>query len=169
MTQNIKSFWVSLYQISQRILFTNNEISYMITICCKLILQTCMWMVLFGINSMLAIERNHGNPFYYLLNCRLSFQYTKHIALKIRPKIEGKVVNNFLPYVLSATWESSPSKYYIAFSREVARDVRHKFLINKCYTSFLSISEMIQDYVVQPYYNKGAIFYAKTSVFLMWL
>ena len=27
---------------------------------------------------------------------------------------------------------------------------------------------MIQDYVVQPYYNKGAIFYAKTSVFLMW-
>ena len=34
---------------------------------------------------------------------RLSFQYTKHIALKIRPKIEGKVDNNFLPYVLSAT------------------------------------------------------------------
>ena len=92
----------------------------------------------------------------------------KHIALKIRPKIESKVDNNFLPYVLSATWESSPSKYHIAFSREVARDVRHKFLINKCYTSFLSISEMIQDYVVQPYYNKVAIFYAKYSVFMMW-
>ena len=130
----------------------------MITICCKLILQTCMLMVLFGINSMLAIP----------IECRLSFQYTKHIALKIRPKIEGKVDNNFLPYVLSATWESSPSKYYIAFSREVARDVRHKFLINKCYTSFLSISEMIQDYVVQPYYNKVAIFHAKYSISMMW-
>jgi len=163
LTQNIKSFWVSLYQISQRILFTNKEISYMITICCKPILQSCLFMVLF------AIERNHGKPFYFLLNYRLSFQYTKHIAIKVRPKIEGKVDNNFLPYVLSATWESSPSKYHIAFSREVAWDVRHKFLINKCYTSFLSISEMIQDYVVQPYYNKGAIFYAKTSVFLMWL
>ena len=159
MTQNNKSFWVSLYWICQRILFTNKEISYMITICCKPILQTCMLMVL---------ERNHGKPFYFLLNYRLSFQYTKHIALKIRPKIESKVDNNFLPYVLSATWESSPSKYQIAFSREVAWDVRRKFLINKCYTSFLSISEMIQDYVVQPYYNKVAIFYAKYSIFMMW-
>ena len=120
-------------------------------------LQIRMVRILFSIYLMPAI------PIY-----RLSFLHTKHIAPKIRPKIEGKVDNNFLPYVLSATWESSPSKYHIAFSREVARDVRRKFLINKCYTSFLSISEMIQDYVVQPYYNKGAIFYAKTSVFLMW-
>ena len=153
MTQNTKSFWISLHSMCKQMSFTNKEIIYMITLCCiSFILHIYNKMVLFSID----------------LVYRLSFQYTKHIALKIRPKIECKVDNNFLPYVLSATWESSPSKYHIAFSREVARDVRRKFLINKCYTSFLSISEMIQDYIVQPYYNKGTIFYAKTSVFLMW-
>ena len=57
-----------------------------------------MLMVLFSIDLMLVIPIEMMISVY-----RLSFQYTKQIALKIRPKIEGKVDNNFLPYVLSAT------------------------------------------------------------------
>ena len=66
-----------------------------------------------------------------------------------------------------------PAICFISYLRVIAVKISHCILKRGCarsktqvsnqYTnrSFLSISEMIQDYVVQPYYNKVTIFMLK--------